>query len=80
MVTWYRGTHQRHEVLLSNQHRQNEKADIDKFDKFPLPVPPLYEDPFASLSATDLAAMEAALANDDNEGSEYEDDGVDNDE
>jgi hypothetical protein len=44
---------------------------IDYFDVFPLPEPPLVDDPFTSLSATDLAAMEAAAAS----GSECEDDG-----
>jgi hypothetical protein len=52
---------------------------------FPLPVPPLVDDPFASVSTADLVAMEAD--DDDTEGgsgSEYEeeegnDDGDDED-
>jgi hypothetical protein len=57
MFAWCRDTHQRQDVLLSNQRHQNEKLGIDEFS---LPVPPIDDDPFASLSATDLAAMEAA--------------------
>jgi hypothetical protein len=53
-------------------------------DEFPLPVPPLVDDPFASLSAADLIAMEAN-DDDDTEGgssSKYEDEeeGDDDDE
>jgi hypothetical protein len=46
---------------------------IDEFDEFPSPVPPLDDDHFASLSATDIATMEA-FPDDDAEGSgnEYE--------
>jgi hypothetical protein len=44
-------------MLLSNQRRQNKKMGIDEFS---LPVPPLDDDPFATLSAADIAAMEAA--------------------
>jgi hypothetical protein len=77
MSTWCRDTNQLQDVLLSNQCHQNEKMGIDEFDKFPLPAPPLDEDPFASLSATDLAAMEAAPVDDDDKGSKYEDDGED---
>jgi hypothetical protein len=60
-------------VLLSNQRRQNEKMGIDKFDEFPLLVPPLDDNPFASLSADDIVVMEAN-PDDDTEGSnnEYE--------
>jgi hypothetical protein len=47
---------------------------IDDFDEFPLPHPPLDEDPFASLSAVDIAAMEAALDTSNASGNEYEDD------
>jgi hypothetical protein len=61
-------------VLLSNQRRQNEKMGIDDFDEFPLPHPPLNEDSFASLSAADITAMEAAPDTDDASDSEYEDD------
>jgi hypothetical protein len=46
---------------------------IDEFDEFPLPMPPLDDDPFASLSAVDLATME--VDDDDAEDgsrSEYE--------
>jgi hypothetical protein len=46
---------------------------IDEFDEFPLPMPPLDDDPFASLSAADLATME--VDDDDAEDgsrSEYE--------
>jgi hypothetical protein len=53
---------------------------INKFDEFPLPVPPLDDDPFASLSIVDLAAIEAN--NDDAEGgsgSEYKEEEGDDD-
>jgi hypothetical protein len=56
---------------------------IDKFDEFPLPVPPLDDDPFSSLSATDIAAMKAAPDDDaDGSGSEYaeEEEGEEEDE
>jgi hypothetical protein len=46
---------------------------IDEFDEFPLPMPPLDDDPFASLSAADLATMK--VDDDDAEDgsrSEYE--------
>jgi hypothetical protein len=59
---------------LEEPKAQNEKLGIDEFDKFPLPVPPLDDDPFTSLSVVDLTAMEA---NDDAEGgsgSEYDED------
>jgi hypothetical protein len=72
MFSWCCDTHQRQDVLLRNQRCQNEKLGIDEF---PLPVPPLVDDPFISLSAVDLAAMEAA--DDDAEGgfdSEYDED------
>jgi hypothetical protein len=71
IFAWCRDTHQCQDVILSNQRRQNEHMGIDYFDVFPLPEPPLVDDPFTSLSATDLAAMEAAAAS----GSECEDDG-----
>jgi hypothetical protein len=58
-------------MLLSNQRRQNEKMGIDEFS---LPVPPLDDDPFATLSAADIAAMEAAPDADEASGIEYEDD------
>jgi hypothetical protein len=60
-------------VLLSNQRRENEKLGINKFNEFSLPVPPLDDDPFASLSATDIIATEAAI-NDTEDGfdSEYD--------
>jgi hypothetical protein len=58
-------------MLLSNQRCQNEKMGIDEFDEFPFPVPPLDDDLFASLSAADIAAMEAS-PDDDAEGSEIE--------
>jgi hypothetical protein len=44
---------------------------IDEFDQFPFPVPPLDDDLFASLSAADIAAMEAS-PDDDAEGSKIE--------
>jgi hypothetical protein len=47
MFDWWRDTHQCQDVLLSNQRRQNEKMGIDEFS---LHVPPLDDDPFASLS------------------------------
>jgi hypothetical protein len=74
MFAWCWNTRQRQDVLLGSQHRQNEKMGLDDFDEFPLLESPQDEDPFASLSAMDLAAMEAAPADDDDEGSEYEDD------
>jgi hypothetical protein len=43
-------------------------------DEFSLPVPPLDDDPFATLSAADIAAMEAAPDADEASGIEYEDD------
>jgi hypothetical protein len=47
---------------------------IDEFDDFSLPVPPLDDHPFASLSTTDIAAMDVAPGDDMNgSGSEYED-------
>jgi hypothetical protein len=70
MLAWCRDTRQIQDVLLSNQRRQNEKLGINEFS---LPVPPLDDDPFASLSAADIAAMEATV--DDTEGgsgSEYD--------
>jgi hypothetical protein len=50
-LAWCRDTHQCQDVLLSNQRRQNRKMGIDEF---PLPVPPLDDDPFASLSVADI--------------------------
>jgi hypothetical protein len=61
-------------MLFSNQHHQNDHMDIADFDEFPLPKPPLISDPFASLFAADIAAMEAAAAAAAS-SSEYEDDG-----
>jgi hypothetical protein len=58
-------------MLLSNQRRQNKKMGIDELS---LPVPPLDDDPFATLSAADIAAMEAAPDTDEASGIEYEDD------
>jgi hypothetical protein len=82
MFAWCRDTHQRQDELLSNQRHQNEKMGIDEFDEFPLLAPPFDDDPFASLSAMDLTAMEAD--DDDAQGgsdSEYdEEDGDDDDE
>jgi hypothetical protein len=46
---------------------------IDEFDELSSPVPPLDDDPFASLSTTDIAATE--VTDDDAEdgfGSEYQ--------
>jgi hypothetical protein len=59
-------------VLLSNQTHQNEKLGIDDFDEFPLLVPPLDDDPFASLSTANITAMEAALNDADRPRSKYE--------
>jgi hypothetical protein len=73
MFCMCRDTRQHQDVLLSNQHRQNEKLSLDEFDEFPLPEPSLDEYPFASLSITDLAAM-GDVPTDDHDGSEYEDD------
>jgi hypothetical protein len=66
MFAWCRDTCQQQDVLLSKQRHQNEEMGIDEFDEFPLPMPPLDDDPFTSISATDLTAMEAAA--DDAEG------------
>jgi hypothetical protein len=75
MFAWCRDTRQRQGMLLSNQSFQNEKLGIDEFDKFPLPVPPLDDDPFTSLCTADLAAMEAAPGSDEEASdSEYEED------
>jgi hypothetical protein len=68
MLAWCHDTRQCQDVLLSNQRRQNEKLGIDEFDEFSLSVPLLDDDPFASLAAADLAAMEGAPPpHDDNE-------------
>jgi hypothetical protein len=45
---------------------------INDFDKFPLPVPPLDDDPFAFLSATNITTMEAAPDANNADGSESE--------
>jgi hypothetical protein len=66
MFAWCRDIHRCQDVILSNQRCLSEKMGIDEFDEFPLLVPPLDDDPFASLSAMDLAAMEAD--DDDAEG------------
>jgi hypothetical protein len=69
-------------VPLSNQRHQNKKPDLDEFDEFSLLVPPLDDDLFASLSVTDIAAMEATPDHDeDGSGREYEEEeGEDDDE
>jgi hypothetical protein len=82
MFAWCCDTRRCQDMLLSNQRCQNEKLGIDEFDELSLPVPPLDDDPFASLSAADIAGMEAAI--DDIEGgfgSEYdkEEEGDDDD-
>jgi hypothetical protein len=41
-------------------------------NEFPLPVPPLDDGPFASLSTADIMIMEAAPDADEAFGSEYE--------
>jgi hypothetical protein len=58
-------------VLLSNQRRQNDKLGLNEFNEFPLPEPPLNEDPFAFPSPAESTSMGVAPNND---GSEYEDD------
>jgi hypothetical protein len=73
MFAWCRDTSQCQDVILSNKRCQNEKMGIDVFDEFPLPVPPLDDDPFYSLSAVDIVAIEAAPDDDEASGSEYED-------
>jgi hypothetical protein len=82
MFAWHRDARQCQDVLLSNQRNQKEKMGIDEFDEFSLLVPPLDDDPFASLSNTDIAAMEAAPDDDEAFGIEYKDEeeGEDNDE
>jgi hypothetical protein len=81
MFAWCRDTHQRQDMLLSNQRRQNEKLGINEFDMFSLLLPPLDDDPFASLSTTNLVAMEAAPNVDDEKssGSKYEGEEEDDD-
>jgi hypothetical protein len=74
MFAWCRDTRQCQDVLLSNQHCQNEKMGIDEFNEFPLLVPHLVDDPFASLSTADLTTMEVASA-EDGDSSQYVDDG-----
>jgi hypothetical protein len=70
MFAWCRDTRQRQDVILSNQRRISEKMGIEEFSS---PVPPLDDDPFASLSTGDIVAMEAADDNtEDGSGSEYE--------
>jgi hypothetical protein len=77
---WCRDTRQRQDVILNNQHRQNEHMGITDFDEFSLPEPPLVDCPFASLYGADGATMEAAP--DDNVASssayEEEEEGVEN--
>jgi hypothetical protein len=78
MFAWCCDTRQLQDVLLSNQRHQNEKMGIDEFDEFPLPVPPLDDDPFTSLSVADIMAMEASPDDDtDGSGSEYEEEDED---
>jgi hypothetical protein len=75
MFSWCHDTRQHQDVLLSNQRCQNEKLGIDKIDEFPLPMHSLDDDPFTSLSAADLAAMEACPVGDEEASdSEYEED------
>jgi hypothetical protein len=57
MFAWCRDTRQCPDVLISNQRHLTNRMGVDDFDEFPLPVPPLDDDPFASLSAADRAAM-----------------------
>jgi hypothetical protein len=66
-----RDTRQRQDVLLSNQHCQNEKLDIDEF---PLPEPPIDEDPFVSLTPVKLATMGSAPDEDDDYNENEDDD------
>jgi hypothetical protein len=71
MFAWCHDTRQCQDVLFSNQRCQNEKLGIDEF---PLPMPPLDVDPFATLAVADIMTMEAN--DDDVEGgscSEYDD-------
>jgi hypothetical protein len=72
LFAWCHDSRQHQDVLLSNQRRQNEKLGIDDFDEFPLLVPPLDDDPFASLSTANITAMEAALNDADRPRSKYE--------
>jgi hypothetical protein len=81
MFSWYRDTHQCQDVILRNQRHQNEKLGINEFNEFPLLVPPHDDDPFASLSTADLAAMKASPVGDEEaSGSEYEEDEDDDNE
>jgi hypothetical protein len=57
---------------------------LDDFDEFPLPDPPLIDDPFDYLFIANIAAMEATPNADEASNSEYKEDeegeGDDNDE
>jgi hypothetical protein len=78
MFAWCRDTHQHQDMQLSKQRCQNKMLGIDEFDELPLPVPPLDDDPFSSLSAADIAAVEASPVGDEEaSGSEYEEDNDD---
>jgi hypothetical protein len=66
MFAWCCDTRQCQDVLLSNQRRQNKKMGIDEF---PLPVTPLDDDPFATLSAADITVIEATPNTDEASGS-----------
>jgi hypothetical protein len=76
MFAWCRDTRQCQEVFLSNQRHQNENMGIHEC---PLPVHPLDDDPFTSLSAVDLVAMEADDDDtEDGSSSEYKEEEDDN--
>jgi hypothetical protein len=75
MFALYHDTHQRQDMLISNQRHLTDRMGVDMFNGFPLPVPPLDDDPLATLFATYRTAME--VDDDDVEGrsdSEYEED------
>jgi hypothetical protein len=69
MFAWCHGTRQCQDVLLSNQRCQNETMGIDEF---PSPVPPLDDDPFASLSSADIVTMKAIDDDASGSKSQYE--------
>jgi hypothetical protein len=73
IFAWCRDTHECQDVILNNQRHQNEYMGLTDFNEFPLTDPPLVDDPFASLSTTDIVAMEAAPDAEASD-SEYEED------
>jgi hypothetical protein len=82
-----RDTRQRQDILLSNQRHLHQKFKLEEFDEFPMVDPPLDDDPFASLTPTELAPMGVAAPgplndddDDDDGSSDYEGEGEDDNE